>query len=210
MHSEADVTRLVRSWLRTDDHESAGQVLDDVLARLDATPQLQSISPAGRIADLSVAAKLAIAAAAVAIAAVVGINVVSNGDGVGTSGVVTSPSPSPTLRLRPSPAPGDVEPDAGLFVIGRNSMTIDGIRFSLDVPSGWEFHGPDYSNYISKSTAGPQGAEAVISGRAIPPAADRRVPAITSGAGPSGPRLPISRPLCRRYPAPRSSPDLRT
>ena len=39
MDTERDVTRIVQSWLRTDEHESADRVLDDVLALLDATQQ---------------------------------------------------------------------------------------------------------------------------------------------------------------------------
>ena len=51
MDTERDVTRIVRSWLRTDEHESADRVLDNVLALLDATPQRRSWWPARRIAQ---------------------------------------------------------------------------------------------------------------------------------------------------------------
>ena len=37
MHTEQDVSRIVRSWLRADEHESADQVLAIVLDSLDAT-----------------------------------------------------------------------------------------------------------------------------------------------------------------------------
>ena len=49
MSTERDVTRIVRSWLRTDEHESADRVLDTVLDLLDATPQRRSWWPARRI-----------------------------------------------------------------------------------------------------------------------------------------------------------------
>ena len=64
MATERDVTRIVQSWLRTDEHESADRVLDNVLALLDATPQRRSWWPARRFADMNITAKLATAAAA--------------------------------------------------------------------------------------------------------------------------------------------------
>ena len=42
MNTDLDTSRVVRSWLRTDEHESADRVLDTVLALLDATPQHRS------------------------------------------------------------------------------------------------------------------------------------------------------------------------
>ena len=39
MTAERDTTRVVRSWLRADEHESADRLLHTVLARLDTTPQ---------------------------------------------------------------------------------------------------------------------------------------------------------------------------
>jgi len=104
MDTERDVTRIVRSWLRTDEHESADRVLDNVLARLDATPQRRSWWPAWRIADMNTYAKLLIAAAAVVVVAVVGINLLPGGSSVGASGPsvppAASPSPSPTRAGR--------------------------------------------------------------------------------------------------------------
>ena len=45
MSTDRDTTRIVRSWLGTDEHESADRVLDAVLDQLDATPQRR---PGGR------------------------------------------------------------------------------------------------------------------------------------------------------------------
>ena len=42
MRTERDVTRIVRSWMREDEHESADRVLDAVLDQLDTTPQRRS------------------------------------------------------------------------------------------------------------------------------------------------------------------------
>ena len=39
MSTDRDTTRIVRSWLQTDEHESADRVLDAVLDQLDTTPQ---------------------------------------------------------------------------------------------------------------------------------------------------------------------------
>ena len=39
MKSDPDLARTVRSWLRTDENESADRVLDNVLGLLDTTPQ---------------------------------------------------------------------------------------------------------------------------------------------------------------------------
>ena len=83
MSTERDTTRIVRSWLRTDEHESADRVLDNVFALLDATPQRRSWWPARRIADMNTVAKLATSLAAVVVAAVVAVNLLpGNGPGV--------------------------------------------------------------------------------------------------------------------------------
>jgi hypothetical protein len=125
MHSEPDVARIVRSWLRTDEHESAARVLDDVLALLDTTPQRRSWWPARRITDMNNIAKLAIAAAAVVVVAVVGINLLPAGGGVGGSGTAPSPSPtsSPTPTPHPSPSstPAAVFPPAGALAGGKTA-----------------------------------------------------------------------------------------
>ena len=42
MSTDRDTTRIVRSWLQTDEYESADHVLDAVLDRLDTTPQRRS------------------------------------------------------------------------------------------------------------------------------------------------------------------------
>jgi hypothetical protein len=49
MQIESDLTRIVRSWLRRDEHEAADRVLDNVLGLLDATPQRPAWWPARRL-----------------------------------------------------------------------------------------------------------------------------------------------------------------
>jgi hypothetical protein len=104
MHTEPDVTRIVRSWLRTDEHESAERVLGSVLAVLDATPQRQRVRPAQRFADTASIGKFAVAAAAVVVVAVVGTNLLSVNREAGGGPPMASPSPS-AARLAPVALP---------------------------------------------------------------------------------------------------------
>jgi hypothetical protein len=146
MSTERDMTRIVRSWLRADKHESADRVLDHVLALVDTTPQRRSWWPARRITDMSTFAKFGLAAAAVVVVAVIGINLLPVGSGVGGGPAVTplpSPSPTPTLPPpSPSPTPVAVLPPAGDLAIGRHDLTLNGVSFSIAVPaSGWVSNG---------------------------------------------------------------------
>jgi hypothetical protein len=146
MSADRDLTRTVRSWLHTDEHESAERVLDDVLALLDATPQRRPWWPARRIADMNTYAKLAIAAAAVVVAAVVGINLfpARGGIGPGVPVVTPSPSPAPTPTLQPSPSssPAVVFPARGVLASGRHAFSQNGVGFSLEFAgSGWASSG---------------------------------------------------------------------
>jgi hypothetical protein len=141
MTTERDTTRIVRSWLRTDEHESADRVLDNVLALLDATPQRRSLWPARRIADMNSLAKVATAIAAVVVAAVVGINLLPGG---GPGGEATpSPSNSPAPSAAASASIGF--PPAGALTAGRHSLTEDDTVFSMQVPDGWHSSGPNCS-----------------------------------------------------------------
>jgi hypothetical protein len=150
MSTDRDTTRIVRSWLRTDEHESANRVVDDVLALLDTTPQRRSWWPARRISDMNNLARLAIAAAAVVVVAVVGINMLPGSGGVGGSGPTPVASPSPTTAPSASPlasqqssqpTPAAVLPPAGKLAIGRHDLMLNGVSFSLAVPSGWNSNG---------------------------------------------------------------------
>ena len=151
MTTDRDMTRIVRSWLRTDEHESADRVLDNVLALLDATPQRRSWWPARRIANMNNLAKLAISLAAVVVAAVAVVNLLpGSGPGVGAT---PSPSPSPT----PAASFASIAfPPDGPLAAGRQSMTRGGIRLSVNVPAGWH---SDQGYFISKDVGvGPEGA----------------------------------------------------
>ena len=124
MSTDRDTARIVRSWLRTDEHESADRVLDNVLALLDATPQRRSLWPVRRIADMNSFAKLATAAAALVVVAVVGINLLPGGVGPGAPRRLSPPSPSPTATAR-SPASSVAFPPAGALAPGRHTLTED-------------------------------------------------------------------------------------
>lgn len=72
----------------------------------------------------------------------------------------TAAQGSPSADGSPTPTPAAVDLAEGPLSIGRYSLAAKGVPFSLNVPSGgWR----SYANFsISKSTVGPQGAEAII------------------------------------------------
>lgn len=138
MQTDPDVTRIVRSWLLDEEHESADRVLALVLTEVDTTRQRRSWWPAWRIADMNTYAKLAIAAAAVVVVAVVGINLLPASGGV-AGGPAATPSPTPTPSATPlpspSPTPGaDVWPPS-TSEAGTYDVTVNGIPFSFTLPS---------------------------------------------------------------------------
>jgi hypothetical protein len=187
MSTERDVTRIVRSWLRTDEHESADRVLDEVLARLDATPQHRAWWPVRRSAEMNTYAKLAIAAVAVVVVAVVGINLVSGSGGRSGSAASPSPTPTPTPTPSPSGSPAAGFPPSGELAVGRHSMTLAGVPLSIGVPtSGWVSNG---SWGIDRSTGvTPDGAGFIFWVDATPvgvfadPCANRKAPPIGASA----------------------------
>ncbi len=142
MTADRDTTRIVRSWLRTDEHESADRVLDTVLALLDATPQRRSRWPARRIADMNLYAKLAIVAAAVLVVAVIGMTMLPAGGRVGGGPAATPTLQTPTPTT-PTPQPSPPSPAAdfplnGDLAIGPHSMVREGVPFSMSVVApGW-------------------------------------------------------------------------
>ena len=157
MSAERDMTRIVRSWLRVDEHESADRVLDNVFALLDATPQRPAWWPARRIADMNTFAKFAMAAAAVLVVALVGYNLLPSDPGIGgTASVPPSPSPSPSAAesLSPSPSPSELAFfPSGPISPGRHAMVRSGKSFSVDMPgSGW-FSNGDYRIYTGSGQA---------------------------------------------------------
>jgi hypothetical protein len=160
MSTDRETTRLVRSWLDEGVTALPARVLDAVIDQVPATPQRRSWWPAWRFADMNSLAKFAIAAAAVVVVAVVGINLLPRTDGNvgGAPAVSASPSPSPSPSPTASPSPSDAAfPPEGDLASGTYSMTRNGIRFSVTVPtSGWM---SDQSFFLNKSVGTtPEGA----------------------------------------------------
>jgi hypothetical protein len=103
----------------------------------------------GKVAPFAVTAAIGLAAVAASISGA-----------LGGPNATTSANETPTLARGTSPEP---QPGVGPIesaLSDRHSVTVEGVSFSLSLPTpGWEREG---SLYISKSTVGPQGAEAVI------------------------------------------------
>lgn len=133
MSTDRDTTRIVRSWLRTDENESADRILGTVLDRLDTTPQRRATSwPAWRVSSMNTAAKVALGTAAAVLIALIGFNYLA-GQNVGTPGL-----DDPTI----SPSPTAEPQSLGASVAGPGTFTtvpIDGqtTRFTFFMPSGW-------------------------------------------------------------------------
>ena len=166
MDSGQDITRIVRSWLNTDEHESADRVLGIVLAQLDTTRQRRSWWPARRFAEMNNVAKFAVAAAAVALVAVAGFAVLrpTLGPGPGhvaSPSLITTPSPGPTSSSSPS-AIAHVFPSEGPITPGRQRFNEDDLVFSFAVPGGWSSSGVGCAGCAAPSggwlTRGTEGA----------------------------------------------------
>jgi hypothetical protein len=144
MSTDRDTTRVVRSWLRTEEPESADRVLGAVLDRLDTTPQRRSTTawPARRFLPMSIPLRWG-AAALVAAAVLIGVLFVS---GNGRSNIGSSiPSPSAMQTASPSPTPvasGSL-PQAGS--VNQGTYTIAEpfpIQLDLEIGPGWTMWSP--------------------------------------------------------------------
>ena len=127
MSADRDLTRIVRSWLRTDEHESADRVLETVLARLDTTPQRRPLWPSRRFAQMNNIARVVIAAAAVLAIAFVGYKLLPRTGGSGVTPTAV-PTPRPTY-----PALNGQGPLAGRYTLGAGLKS----RVTAEVPAGW-------------------------------------------------------------------------
>ena len=131
MSTDRDTTRIVRSWLRADEHESADRVLEAVIDQLDTTPQRRATWwPARRFPEMNNSAKLALAAAAVVVAAFLGMRFMLPPNIGGPQEI-----PVPTSTASPSalPAQGDLE--AGTYRIDADEWAPRPLTFT--VPEGW-------------------------------------------------------------------------
>ena len=101
MSANRDTTRIVRSWLREDEHENADRVLDLVLDQIDTTPQRRATWwPVRRPLIMNTTLRYGVAAAVLTLAALLGFTYINN-----QVGNEPTPTPSPSeLSVRPLPA----------------------------------------------------------------------------------------------------------
>jgi len=123
MTADRDPTRIVRSWLRADEHESANRVLETVLSRLDTTPQRRPLWPSRRFSQMNTFTRIALAAAAVIVIVVAGYSLLPR-----TAGVGGPPTPRPTY-----PALNGQATLNGRYTIGSGLKS----RVTVQVPAGW-------------------------------------------------------------------------
>ncbi|HEX7171444.1 MAG TPA: hypothetical protein VF365_02430 [Candidatus Limnocylindria bacterium] len=147
MSTDRDTTRIVRSWLTTDENESADRILGTVLDRLDTTPQRRATWwLARRFSDMHTFAKVAIAAAAVVALLLVGIVLLpgsrpSVGEPDASASASALPSVPPTPS-EPSPTPDAAFPPTGELAIGTHRVTLSGVRVIFDLTTdGWVSNG---------------------------------------------------------------------
>ena len=131
MSANHDISRVVRSWIREEEPDSADRVLQVVLSRLDSTPQRRTWWAAWRSTPMNRITTVAVGAAAVLVLAVVAYQFLPTSS-VGPPG----PSPTPTQDARPAvPSAGPLDPAA------RHFARIEGVGFTFEVPEGWTSNG---------------------------------------------------------------------
>jgi hypothetical protein len=136
MTAERDISRILRSWLRRDEHESAERILHTVLSRLDTTPQRRSWWPARRSLQMQRLTQMFIAAAAVLVVAVVGYSLVprpTNDQGpTATASPLPTAAPIATAMAWPR---GDAPMKPGAHTTQGSPF---GVGLTATVPTGWE------------------------------------------------------------------------
>ena len=133
MTTERDVTHIVQSWIREDEHESADRVLGIVLDQIDTTPQRRATWwPARRTPTMNKFVTIGLGAAAVVVVLIVGTNLLGSG-----SALPGGPSSE-------SAAPSEAEPsssvDAGL---PEGPFVVDGppVQITVTIPAPrWSFN----------------------------------------------------------------------
>jgi hypothetical protein len=135
MSTDRDVTRIVRSWLRTDENESADRVLDAVLDRIDTTAQSRATSwPARRYSDMTSMQRLTVMAAAAAVLLVLAYGVWARPN----VGQDAEPTPSPSAAAS-DPEPRDAAitspPVEFTACVPQNSPIRTGTNEQIALPS---------------------------------------------------------------------------
>lgn len=160
MSTDRDTTRIVRSWLRTEENESADRVLGTVLDRLDTTPQRRATWwPARRLSTMNTTLKVGLAAVVVAVAALIGINYLAEPD-VGGPGPAESTAPStpdPTPSATPQPTPSaSVTARTFDLALAQSPVAID-----VTIPSAFWSLDPG-GGVITSEDADPPGGAGII------------------------------------------------
>jgi hypothetical protein len=151
MSADRELTRIVRSWLQTDEHESADRVLDVVFDRLATTPQRRPVWQAWRNPLVTRSTKFALAGAAVLVLAVLGIRMYfgqSSGPGVAgptpSSTPTATPMASQTAAASQQPSPTASPPQSsdvlapGRYAIIPEPFSLASPRVMVTVPAGYQ------------------------------------------------------------------------
>ena len=125
MSTDRDTTRVVRSWLMTDEHESADRVLDAVLDQLDTTPQRRAGWPAWRTPTMNKFVTIGLGAAAVVAVLFVGAQLF--GSASGGVGAEPTQSATPVATAEPTPDPTPSQPP------GAFNLSLPQYPVSIDV-----------------------------------------------------------------------------
>ena len=139
MSTDRDTTRVVRSWLMTDEHESADRVLGAVLDRLDTTPQRRATPwPVRRIPTMNRFLSIGLGAAAVVVLLFLGSQLFGSPGGVGGPGVEPTSTPEPTAAPTAAPTSSSSvwagTPEGSFVLTGAG----DPVQVTVDVTSpGW-------------------------------------------------------------------------
>jgi hypothetical protein len=159
MSTDRDTTRIVRSWLKSDQHESADRVLDSVLDQLDTTPQRRAWWPARRLPGMNQAMRIALASAAVVVVALIGITLF-RGPGIGSDPIAPTPSPS----AAPSPV---ALPGAGTLLLPGSYLIGDPfpVHVTVDLGENWGVWGsvaPDVAAVYQETPDVPDGRGFIV------------------------------------------------
>lgn len=166
MSTDRDTTRIVRSWLRTDENESADRVLGTVLNALDTTPQRRATWwPARRTPTMNRFLTIGLGTAAVVALLFVGSQLFGSPSGLGGPGAEPTPTPEPTATAEP-PVQSSVEPSPtpdGLLPEGSHVLLDAGVAMTVDIP-GPDWYGEPAGRVLTKndSSDGPDGAGMIV------------------------------------------------
>ena len=135
MTGDLDTTRIVRAWLRTEEHESADRLLAEVIPALDRTKQRRARWRNWGIGRMTTNTKLDILAVAAVAIVIIAANLLPDGGSSSIGGPVPTESPSPN----PSASSQAEVWETGPYDIGRHEATLDEMSsFTFDTPSeGW-------------------------------------------------------------------------